>query len=87
MTPEALGRPASAEEVRAPRMPASVAAVKAMGWEEMQYLFASLFVDEVAALQRAGGDALVRERVAALSEGERRVLREALPAQVEHARV
>jgi hypothetical protein len=57
-----------------------VAAVKELGWEEMQYLFAALFVDEVAAMQRVGGEALVREKLAALSEGERRVLREALAA-------
>jgi hypothetical protein len=77
---EGLGRPASVEEVRVPRMPASVAAVKAMGWEEMQYLFAAMFVDEAAALQRAGGEALLREKLAALSEAERRLLREALAA-------
>jgi hypothetical protein len=36
-------------------------------------------VDELAELQRAGGgETLVRERVAALSEAERRSLREAL---------
>jgi hypothetical protein len=35
-------------------------------------------VDEIAAAQRDGSDALVRAKVAALSEGERRVLRKAL---------
>jgi hypothetical protein len=35
-------------------------------------------LDDLIALQRQGGEALLRERVAALSEGERRVLREAL---------
>jgi hypothetical protein len=44
----------------------------------MQQVFAATYVDELAALQRDGGEALVRERVAALSEGERRILREAL---------
>jgi hypothetical protein len=60
-------------------MPASVDAVKTMGWDEMQHLFAAIYVDELAELQRAGGgETLVRERVAALSEAERRTLREAL---------
>jgi hypothetical protein len=33
---EGLDRPATAKEVPSPRMPANVAAPKAMGWEEMQ---------------------------------------------------
>jgi hypothetical protein len=60
-------------------MPSSVEAVKTMSWEEMQNLFAAIYVDELAELQRAGGgEKLVRERVSALSEGDRRRLREAL---------
>ena len=34
---EGLGRPAAADEVRSTRMPSSVAAVKAMGWEERRW--------------------------------------------------
>ena len=50
-----------------------------MSWDEMQQLFAAIHVDELVELERAGGgETLVRERVAALSESERRVLREAL---------
>jgi hypothetical protein len=76
---EGLGRAPQAEETPAPRVPASVEAVKAMSWEEMQHLFAAIHADELAELQRAGGgDRLLRERVAALSAGERRALREAL---------
>jgi Mg/Co/Ni transporter MgtE len=52
--------------------------VKEMGWDEMQALFASLYVDEIASLQRDGGEATVREKLAVLSEDSRRVLREAL---------
>lgn len=74
---EGLGRPATAE-VHSPRMPSSVTAVKEMSWDELQALFAAIYVDEIAAAQRDGSDALVRAKVAALSEGERRVLREAL---------
>jgi hypothetical protein len=75
---EGLGRAPQAEETTTPRMPANVAAVKAMGWDEMQALFAATYVNEIAAVQRDGGEALVREKLATLSEGERRVLREAL---------
>jgi hypothetical protein len=52
--------------------------VKAMNWEEMQALFAATYVDEIAAAQRSGGKGLLREKLAALSDGEQRVLREAL---------
>jgi hypothetical protein len=77
---QGLGRAREAEEVPAPRMPTSVAAVEAMGWKELQQLMAAIYVDEIAAMQRDGGAALVREKIAALSAGERRVLREALAA-------
>jgi hypothetical protein len=46
----------------------------------MQALFAALYIEEIAAVQRSGGKALLREKLAALSEGERRVLRETLDA-------
>jgi hypothetical protein len=75
---EGLGRPATAEEVRAPRMPTSVAAVSELSWDEMQALFAAICVDEIVAVQRSGGEAFVREKLLALTEGERRVLRDAL---------
>jgi hypothetical protein len=75
---EGLGRPATAEEVRPPRLPASAEAVKAMSWHDMQHLFAALYVDEIAAVERDGGEALVRRTLAGLSDGQRRVLREAL---------
>jgi hypothetical protein len=38
----------------------------------------SLYVDEIASLQRDGGEAAVREKLTSLSESERQVLREAL---------
>jgi hypothetical protein len=80
---EGLGRPATAEEVRAPRIPADVSAVRNMDWEEMQSLFAATYVEEIAALQREGGAALVREKLAVLSAGERRALHAALD-ELEH---
>jgi hypothetical protein len=36
------------------------------------------YIDEIAAVQHSGGAALVREKLLALSDGERRVLRDAL---------
>jgi hypothetical protein len=49
-----------------------------MSWDEMQALFAAIYVDEIAAVRRSGGEALVREKLRALSEGERRMLLDAL---------
>ena len=77
---EGLGRPAAAEEVRSTRMPANVAAVKAMSWDDMQALFAATYADEIAAVLRNGGVALLREKLAVLSDGERRALRIAIDA-------
>src|SRR5262249_10934565 len=62
---QGLGRPAVAEEPRTARMPANVAAVESLSWPEMQALFAAIYADEIAAVQRSGGAALVREKIAA----------------------
>ena len=60
-------------------MPTDVGAVQEMCWDEMQSLFAALYVDEIATMRSdGGGERLVREKLAGLSEGERRVFREAL---------
>jgi hypothetical protein len=75
---EGLGRPPQAEEVPAPRLPASVGAVADMKWEELQILGATLFADEIASVSRREGDAALRERVASLPAHQRAVLREAL---------
>jgi hypothetical protein len=75
---EGLGRPATADEVPSPRLPATVAAVKEMGWDEMQALFATTYVDEIAAAERSGGEAALRANLASLSAAERRALRDAL---------
>jgi hypothetical protein len=76
---EGLGRPATAEEVDAPGVPAAtVAAVSDMSWHDVQALFAATYVDEIAAVSQSGGAALVRKKLLTLSEDERRVLREAL---------
>jgi hypothetical protein len=44
----------------------------------MQALFAAIYVDEIAAARRSGGEAVVRQKLAALSDSEWRVLRMAL---------
>lgn len=75
---EGLGRPATAEDVPSPRLPASVAAVQEMAWEEMQALFAATYVDEIAAAERSGSQTAFRTKLASLSESERHALRDAL---------
>jgi hypothetical protein len=75
---EGLGRAPQVEEPPAPRMPQTVDEVRNLSWEQIQLLATALFVDEIAAVARYAGEALVREKLAALSEGERRMLRDAL---------
>jgi hypothetical protein len=75
---EGLGRPAVADDVRTPRLPSNAAAVREMGWAEMEALFAATYADEIAAVIRRGGKTVVREKLTCLSHGERRAMREAL---------
>lgn len=51
---EGLGRPATADEMPAARMPASVAPVKEMSWEEMQTVFAATYAEGLALAFRNG---------------------------------
>jgi hypothetical protein len=74
---EGLGRPAQAQEPLVSRMPDTVEAVRAMSWADMQVLVAMMFADEITAVSERGPNAL-RERVAALSENERKMLRDAV---------
>ena len=77
---QGIGRAPTAPEVMTSILPRTAAEVEKMSWRDMQAVFAALYVDEIAAVQRDGGTALVREKLAGLSEGGRRVLREALAA-------
>jgi hypothetical protein len=52
--------------------------VENLPWRDLQQLAATFCLKELVAVQRRGAEVLLRGRVAALSEGERRVLREAL---------
>ena len=75
---QGLGRAREAEESRVPRVPDSAAAVERMSWSDMQRLADVLCAEQIAAVADDGGEALVRERVSAMSEDGRRVLRDAL---------
>ena len=75
---EGLGRPPQAEEAANPRMPRTAEAVEKLGWSDLKMIFANHFASEIAAITEDGGDAMLRERVAALDEDQRRLLREAL---------
>jgi hypothetical protein len=74
---EGLGRPPQAEEAASPRLPRTAEAVAKLSWEDMQMIFATQFASEIAAVTE-DGDVLLRERVAALDEDQRQLLRESL---------
>jgi hypothetical protein len=75
---EGLGRPAVAEEPPVLRILDTADALDAMSWSDMTSLFVGLFVDEIAAVRRAGGDEHLRSRVLALNPEDRKPLRAAL---------
>jgi hypothetical protein len=77
---ESLGRAPQAEEAPVQRMPASVEQVEPLPWEEMQAIFAASFVSKIADLDRDGCKAMLRERIAVLSDVERTMLCDALAA-------
>jgi hypothetical protein len=51
-----------------------------MAWPELQLLASTIVADEIAAVMNGGGRTLLRERLAALTDDERRALREELVA-------
>jgi hypothetical protein len=51
-----LGRAPQSEAPPTPQLPKTAAQVKQMGWEEMQYVFATIYADEIEAVVRHGGD-------------------------------
>ena len=75
---EGLGRPPQAEEPASPRMPRTAEAVEKLGWDDMNSIFAAHFVSEIEAVTMDGGGMILRERIAALGEGQQQSLREAL---------
>ena len=74
---EGLGRPPQAEEAASPRLPRTAEAVEKLSWSDMKLIYATQFAAEIAAVTE-NSDALLRERVAALDEEQRQLLREAL---------
>jgi hypothetical protein len=84
---QGLGRAPAAPEITTAAMPRSAEAVARMDWEQLSGLAASIYVEEIAAVQRDGGAALVAEKIRALSDGERAVLRRALDAAEQRAAV
>jgi hypothetical protein len=78
---QGLGRAREAQEAPASEVPAVASDVMKLPWKDLQRFAATLCLDDLVALQRRGAEALLRERVAALSDSERRVLQEALDVQ------
>jgi hypothetical protein len=75
---ESLGRPGQAEAQPVPALPASAEQVRKLSWDQLTLVFATQFAAEIAAVVRGDGDAVLRDRLAALGPDERRRLREAL---------
>jgi hypothetical protein len=75
---ESLGRPGQAEAQPASVLPASAEQVRKLSWDQMTLVFATQFATEIAAVMHGNGDAVLRNRLAALAPEERRRLREAL---------
>ncbi len=75
---EGLGRPPQAEEATSPRLPRTAEAVEKLSWDDLNAIFAAQFASKIDAVTERGGEAVLRERVAALDEGQQRLLREAL---------
>ena len=78
---EGLGRPPQAEEAASPRLPRTADAVEKLGWDDLQTIFAAQFASEIEAVTERGGEAALRERVTALHEDQRQLLREALATE------
>jgi hypothetical protein len=75
---QGLGRAREAQDAPTAELPTSVTDLTKLSWVDRQRFAATFCLDELEAVHRDGGEALLRERVARLSEGERRVLRSAL---------
>jgi hypothetical protein len=75
---ESLGRPGQAEAQPTAVLPPSAEQVRKLSWDQMTLVFATHFADEIAAVIHGDGDAVLRDRLAALGPDERCVLREAL---------
>jgi hypothetical protein len=64
---ESLGRPGQAEAQPASALPATAERVHGLSWDEMTMLFATQFAGEIAAVMHGDGDAVLRDRLAAVA--------------------
>ena len=74
---EGLGRPPQAEEAASPRLPRTAEAVEKLGWGDMKLIFATSSQARSLRSPRTV-ETLLRERVVALDEDQRQLLRQAL---------
>ena len=65
---ESLGRVPQSEEAPTPRLPDSPAAVERLSWSDQQRLADVFLAEQITAVRADGGETLIRERVASLSE-------------------
>jgi hypothetical protein len=75
---ESLGRPGQAEAQPTLALPATAEQVRRLSWDQLTLVFTNQFASKIPAVVSGDGGSLLRERLAALSSDERRVLREAL---------
>jgi hypothetical protein len=75
---QGLGRAREAQDAPVSQVPAVTSDVLKLGWQDLQRFAATFCIDDLVRLHRRGADTLLQERVAELSDAERRVLREAL---------
>jgi hypothetical protein len=74
---EAFGRPGQAEAAATPPLPRTAEQARALSWDQLTLVFPSQFAQEITSIAE-GGDGLLRVRLAALGQEERRALREVL---------
>jgi len=75
---QGLGKTPTAPEPVAASWPKTPGDVSRLSWEQMQYLHASIYIDDVREVMRLGGRQAVRAKLRLLSDPERQLLREAL---------
>jgi hypothetical protein len=75
---QGLGRAREAQDAPVSQVPTVAAEVMQLPWHDLQRFAATFLLGDLVALEQRGADALLRERVAALSDGQRSVLRAAL---------
>ena len=75
---EGLGRAPQSEAPPTPQFPKTAEQVRSMTFAQMQYVFATVYADQIEAVVRDGGERALQERVSQLSQLERKLLLNAL---------